>query len=145
VPKLDAGLWQGISLVELGSSSVLVDHASEESMTPDRGVEQGHRGGVVQWWMLVKALVRAMVIEMAHVLVEDGAGVSLVVDQYPVGAFVADAANEPFRVAVRPGCPGRDLDHIDAFGGECGSSRNSTARDDAMIAGMQRNTRSPHW
>jgi len=43
-------------------------------MTPDRGVEQGHRGGVVQGWALVEALVRAMVIETAHVLVEDGAG-----------------------------------------------------------------------
>lgn len=56
--------------------------------------------------MLVKALVRAMVIEMAHVLVEDGAGVSLVVDQQSVGALVADATNEPFRVAVRPGVSG---------------------------------------
>jgi hypothetical protein len=50
-------------------------------MAPDRGVELGHRGGVVLWWVLVEALVRPVVIEMAHVLVEDGAGVSLVVDQ----------------------------------------------------------------
>jgi hypothetical protein len=50
-------------------------------MTPDRGVEQSHRGGVVQWWALVEALVWAVVIEMAHILVEDGKGVSLVVDQ----------------------------------------------------------------
>ena len=40
-------LWLGVSLAELGCSSVLVDHACEESMMPDRGVEQGHRGGVV--------------------------------------------------------------------------------------------------
>jgi hypothetical protein len=46
--------------------------------------------------------------------------VSLVVDQQPVGALFADATNEPFRIAVCPGCPGRDLDHIDAFGGEDG-------------------------
>jgi hypothetical protein len=32
--------------------------------------------------MLVDSLVRAMVIEMADEPVEDGAGVSLVVDQY---------------------------------------------------------------
>jgi hypothetical protein len=34
-------------------------------MTPDRGVGQGHGGGVVQWWVVVEALVRAVVIEMA--------------------------------------------------------------------------------
>ena len=34
VPKLDAWLGPGVSLAELGSSSVFIDHASEESMTP---------------------------------------------------------------------------------------------------------------
>lgn len=53
--------------------------------------------------MLVAPLVRPVVIEMAHVLVEDGAGVSFVVDQHPVGAFGADAADESFCVAVCPG------------------------------------------
>jgi hypothetical protein len=33
-------------------------------------------------------------------------GVSRVVNQHPVGAFGADAADEPFRVAVRPGVRG---------------------------------------
>lgn len=69
-------------------------------------------------WVLVEALVRAVVIEMVYILVEDGEGVSLVVDQQPVGALFADAANEPFGVAVCPGSLGRDFDHIDAFGGE---------------------------
>jgi hypothetical protein len=68
-------------LVGSGCSPVLVDHFAEDSMATDRGVEQGHRGGVVPWWALVEALVRTVVIEMAHVLVEDGAGVLLVVDQ----------------------------------------------------------------
>jgi hypothetical protein len=81
VPKLDAGLVARCFSGELSSSSVLVDHSAEDAMTPDRGVEQSHRGGVVQWWALVEALVWAVVIEMAHILVEDGAGVSLVVDQ----------------------------------------------------------------
>ena len=107
-------------MAELGSSPVLVDYASEESMTLDRGIEQSHRGGVMHWWALVEALVRAMIIEMAHVLVKDGASLLLVVDQQPVGALVADAVNEPFCVAVRPGRPGRDLDHLDAVGGEDG-------------------------
>jgi hypothetical protein len=40
---------------------------------------------------------------MTHVLVEDGEGVSLVVDQQPVGALFADAANEPLGIAVCPG------------------------------------------
>jgi hypothetical protein len=72
----------------------------------DRGAVRDHGGGVVGWWVLAQALVRAVVIEMAHVLVERGAGVSFVVDQQPVGAFGADAADEPFCVAVRPGCAG---------------------------------------
>jgi hypothetical protein len=72
----------------------------------------------VQWWALVEALVWAVVIEMAHILVEDGAGVSLVVDQQFVGAFLADRADEPFGVAVRLRCPGRNLDYFDAVGGE---------------------------
>jgi len=62
----------------------------------------------------------AVVIEVLGELIEDSKSVSLVVDQQPVGALFADATNEPFRVAVRPQCPGRDLDHIDAFGGEDG-------------------------
>lgn len=57
--------------------------------------------GVVQWWALVDALVRAVVSEMAHVLVHDGKGVLLVVDQQPVGALFADAMNEPFRSRIR--------------------------------------------
>jgi hypothetical protein len=44
----------------------------------------------------------AVVIEVLGVLVEDGEGVSLVVDQQPVDALVADAMNEPFRVAAPP-------------------------------------------
>jgi hypothetical protein len=60
----------------------------------------------VQWWVLVEALVRVVVIEVLGELVEEGKGVSLVVDQQPVDALFADATNEPFRVAVRSGCPG---------------------------------------
>ena len=46
-------------------------------MTPDGGVEQGHRGGVVQWWVLIEALMWAVVIKVLNVLDEDGKGVSL--------------------------------------------------------------------
>jgi hypothetical protein len=118
VPKLDAQLLTRCFLAELGGSSVFVDHAAEDSMASDRGAEWDHGGGVVGWWVLAQALVRAVVIEMAHILVEHGEGMSLVVDQQSVGALFADAANEPFGVAICPGSPGRDLDHLDAFGGE---------------------------
>jgi hypothetical protein len=47
-------------------------------------------------------------MELAHVLVENGAGVSFVVDQQSVGAFGTDAAEEPVGAelvihAMRPG------------------------------------------
>ena len=58
------------------------------------------------WGVLAQALVWPVVIEVANVPVENRAGVSLVVDQHPVGALGADAADEPFRVAVRPGVCG---------------------------------------
>jgi hypothetical protein len=112
VPKFDAQLLTRCFLAELGGWSVFVDQSAEDLVASDRGAERDHGGGVVGWWVLVQALVRAVVIEMAHVLVENGAGVSFVVDQQPVGAFGADAGDEPFRVAVRPGRTGRDLDHV---------------------------------
>jgi hypothetical protein len=66
----------------------------------DRGVVRNRRGEVVGWWVLIQALMQAVVIEMAHIPVKNNSGVSLVVDQQSVGAFGADAANEPFRIAV---------------------------------------------
>jgi hypothetical protein len=56
-------------------------------MATDRGVERDHGGGVVGWRVLAQALMRAVVIDVMHVLVEDGAGVSFVVDQQLVGAL----------------------------------------------------------
>jgi hypothetical protein len=76
----------------------------------DQGIEGDHGSGIVGRRVLVKPLVWPVAIEMAHVLVKDGAGVSFVVDQHPVSAFGADAADESFRAAVRPGCRGRALD-----------------------------------
>jgi hypothetical protein len=107
-------------LIGSGCSSVLVDHAAENSMAADRGVERDLGGGVVGWRVLAQALMRAMVIEVTHVQAEDGAGVSFVIDQYSVGALLADTADESLRIAVRLRGPGRDLDDVDAFGGEEG-------------------------
>lgn len=44
---------------------------------------------------MAAALVRAVVIGVADELVEDGMSVALGVDQQPVGALLADGANEP--------------------------------------------------
>ena len=50
-------------------------------MTSDRGIARDRSGRIVVGWVLVEALVWTVVIEMVHVLVENGEGVSLVVDQ----------------------------------------------------------------
>ena len=55
---------------------------------------------------MAQALVWPVVIEMADVLIKNSVGVSRMVNQHPVGAFGADAVDEPFRVAVRPGVRG---------------------------------------
>lgn len=82
---------------ELGRSSVLVDQSTEDLMASDRGVEARHNGRIMVGRVLVEALMRSVPIEMAHILVNDGAGVPLVVDQQSVGALLANAANEPAR------------------------------------------------
>src|SRR6185312_11551181 len=120
VPKLASRFPPGIFLIGSGCPPVLVDQSAEDSVASDRGVVGDRGGGVVGWWVLIQALVRAVVVEVAHVSVKDSLGVSLVVDQQSVGAFGADAANEAFRVGVRPGGARRDLGHGDAFGGEDG-------------------------
>jgi hypothetical protein len=81
----------------------------------DRSVEGDPGSGIVGWRVLVESLVRPVVIEMAHVLLKNSVGVSLVVDQQLVGAFGTDAADEPFCVAVRPGRAGRGLDDVDTL------------------------------
>jgi hypothetical protein len=90
-------------LTRLDGSPVLVDQSAEDSVTSDRGVTVDDGRGIVTGWALVEALVRPVVVEMALVLVEDGAGVSFVVDQEPVGALGADAADESLGVAIRTG------------------------------------------
>jgi hypothetical protein len=118
VPKLERGRWPGVLLVSSGRSCVLVDQSAQDSAASDRGVEEDHGGRIVVGRVLIETLMRPVVVEMIHVPVKDSAGVSLVVDRQFVGAFVADAANEPFCEAVCLRRPGRDLDDVDAFGGE---------------------------
>jgi hypothetical protein len=105
-------------LIRSGRSLVLVDHVAEDPSSPYRRIDrEGHARIVVQC-MRGKALVWTVPIEMGDIFVEERAGVPLVVDQYPVGALLPDAADEPFHVAVRLRGAWRDLDHVDAFGGE---------------------------
>ena len=59
-------------------------------------------------------------MKVAFVPLEDGAGVLFVVDQHLVGAFFADAADEPFCITVGPRRAGRDLDYVEPFGGKNG-------------------------
>jgi hypothetical protein len=107
-------------LTRLGGSPVLVDQSAEDSVTSDCGVTVDDGRGFVSGWALVEALVRSVVVGMALVLVEDGSSVSFVVDQRPVGALRTDTADESLGIAIRLRIPGRDLDHVEAFGGEDG-------------------------
>lgn len=64
-----------------------------------------------------------MVVEVLGALGGRSHGVAFPVEQQPVGALRADAAHEPFRAAIRPWRSGRNLDDVDAFGGEHGVER----------------------
>ena len=97
-------------------------------MTSDWGVAGDDGGGIVSGWMLAQALAWPVVIEMVNVLSKNSVGVACVVNQHPVGAFGADAADEPFRVAVCSGRAGRNLDDVDAFGSKDGVESSSELR-----------------
>lgn len=68
--------------------------------------------------VLVEALVWTVVVEVSLVLANDAVRVPLVVDQDPIGALSADAANEPLRVAVGLRRPRWSPDNLHAFGSE---------------------------
>ncbi len=78
-----------IKLLSAFVTHVLVDHSAEDSAASNRGVAGDRGGRVVGWRVLIQALVRAVVIEVAHVPVKNSSGVSFVVDQQSVGAFGA--------------------------------------------------------
>jgi len=97
---------------------ILADHASEDLAAVDRAVEWGDGGWVVVRRSLASLLMRAMIVIVAGVLVKHRGRVAPAVEEDLVSAFLADGADEPFGVAVRPGCPRRGLHDLDAFGGE---------------------------
>jgi hypothetical protein len=87
-------------------SSVFVDHAVDDLVSTDGGVDRDDEGRVVVGRTLLASLVRSVVIEMPNVLVKDCGGVPLVVDQNTVSALCADAAHKSLGVAVRSWCRG---------------------------------------
>jgi hypothetical protein len=91
-------------LIGSGGSSVLVDDAAEESRSPYRAAGRDD-ARVVVGRPLIETLVWTVVVEVVLILGEHGTGVTLVVDQYSIGALGSDAANEPLGVAVRPRRP----------------------------------------
>ena len=66
VPKLDAWLLTRSFQAGLGCSPVLVDHAAEDSMVPDRGVERDDGDRIMAGLVLVEALVWPMVVEVVQ-------------------------------------------------------------------------------
>jgi hypothetical protein len=78
--------------------------------------------------VLIEALVWTVVVEVTFVRAEHATRVTLVVDQHPVGVFGADAADEPFGIAVRPRRPGWDLDDLHVLSGEHGVERAGKLR-----------------
>jgi hypothetical protein len=101
VPKLSRGpvAWRFSTVRD---SSVLVDHAAEDSVSADRRLERDNGRRVVVGRPVVAAQVWPVIVEVPGVLIEDCRGVVFVVDQDSVGALGPDAADEPLGVAV--GC-----------------------------------------
>jgi len=66
----------------------------------DRRVKVDHYARLEHWRTLLQTLVRPVFVEVAHVLGQHPVGMAFVVDQQMIGAFLPDAAHEPFCVAV---------------------------------------------
>jgi hypothetical protein len=85
----------------------LIHHAPEELSASHRRVDRNDYVRVVVRRVLVEALVWTVVVEVTLVRAENHTSVALIIDQHPVGALGADAADEPFGITVRPRDSGR--------------------------------------
>jgi hypothetical protein len=83
-------MWPAALLIGSGRSLVLVDDVAEESRSPYRAAGRDD-AAVVVGWVLFEAPVWTVVVEVALILGKDAAGMTLTVDQHPVGAFGVDA------------------------------------------------------
>ncbi len=63
----------------------------KDSSSPYRRADRDDHVRVVVGRVLVEALMRTVLVEVALVGAEHGTGVALVVDQHPVGALGSDA------------------------------------------------------
>lgn len=113
-------------------------------MMADRGIEQDHGGGVLAGWVLVEALVRPVVVEMALVVAKDGTGVSFVIDQacgVRGGILATSMPSEAKTASKAPvNLPGEfALDGESACGGERRGTRFGGApywRSAALLVGF---------
>jgi hypothetical protein len=96
-------------------SAVLVDQPTEHPSSPNQHVEVDHHARLMHRRTVLETLVRAVFIEVAHIVGQHLAGVAFVVEQQVIRALLPDAAHEPLRVAVRPRRTRRCLDHPHAF------------------------------
>src|SRR5712664_1016727 len=101
---------------------VLVDQPAE-----DLAVPYPHRGQVSDradddaaavWWPQISGSVRAMLVVMRDILIQDRAQVPRPRDQHPVGALGPGRAHPPLGISVRPRAPRRDLHHLDPRAGQ---------------------------
>ncbi len=110
-----------VNPVWLRCLGILVDQSAEDRSSFDSGV--GRVDGF-RWRSdgrpLIKRSMWTMSVEMTGVLVENGGQVMLTDDEHSVGALAANAADPALGHRVRPRCPRRRLDHLDALGGEYG-------------------------
>jgi alpha-glucuronidase len=118
VPILESRVVSRRFVVVVRRLSVLIDDAPTTRFRRTRASTATTAPGSWSGGVLIQALMWTVSDEVALVLTQDAAGVPLVVDQDPVGAFGPDAADEAFRITVRPGTPWRSLDHLNAVGGK---------------------------
>ena len=70
-----------------GSSTIFVDHSTEDAVAAYWGINPDDDSRIVVGWAVLAALVRTVIIKVLGELVEHGRGVAFVVDQHPVGAL----------------------------------------------------------
>jgi len=99
---------------------VFVDEAAEPVSSEHADARPGTRRGVGCGWALVQGSVRAVGVEVLHILAQHDVEVAWSGDQDVIEAFPAQGADEPFRDRVRPGRPGRGADDADVGTGEDG-------------------------
>ena len=99
---------------------VFVDEAAEPVPSEHADARPGTRRGVGCGWALVQGSVRAVGVEVLHILAQHDVEVAWSGDQDVIKAFPTQGADEPFRDRVRPGCPDRGADDADVGTGEDG-------------------------